>query len=181
MGINLLNRLKGRTVLYRLADLLRWLIWVVRYAVIWPLATMALMVLFLFWKDNTTAGQMMAQQIDYVREIAPAGQFPIGDCPEVHEMIYLHSFPRELSDPLDKRCTVIFTDAAGYIEETDRSLGQLGKALWSTLALLYVSLAVMTGNRPYVPREFKYGTRMATGQVIYSENKTSGKEGDGNV
>ncbi|EIR3047060.1 hypothetical protein LWV72_004737, partial [Salmonella enterica] len=107
MGINLLNRLKGRTVLYRFADLLRWLIWVVRYAVIWPLATMALMVLFLFWKDNTTAGQMMAQQIDYVREIAPAGQFPIGDCPEVHEMIDLHSFPRELSDPLDKRCTVI--------------------------------------------------------------------------
>ncbi|MBB7548081.1 conjugal transfer protein TraP, partial [Escherichia coli] len=31
-----------------------WLFWCLKYAVILPLATMALMALFVLWKDNTT-------------------------------------------------------------------------------------------------------------------------------
>lgn len=48
MGNNRLNNLKGRAVLYRIAGLLRWLIWGVKYAVIWPLATTAIVVILLF-------------------------------------------------------------------------------------------------------------------------------------
>ncbi|ELL63739.1 conjugal transfer protein TraP [Salmonella enterica subsp. enterica serovar Enteritidis str. CDC_2010K_1884] len=48
MGNNRLNSLKGRAVLYRIAGLLRWLIWGVKYAIIWPLATTAIVVILLF-------------------------------------------------------------------------------------------------------------------------------------
>lgn len=48
MGNNRLNNLKGRAVLYRIAGLLRWLIWGVKYAVIWPLATTAIVVILFF-------------------------------------------------------------------------------------------------------------------------------------
>ncbi|EHC8541617.1 conjugal transfer protein TraP, partial [Salmonella enterica] len=63
MGNNRLNSLKGRAVLYRIAGLLRWLIWGVKYAIIWPLATTAIVVILLFRTGDTTPGQQMAQEI----------------------------------------------------------------------------------------------------------------------
>ena len=36
----------GDALTFRVAFVVRWLLWVVRFVVIWPLATMALMALF---------------------------------------------------------------------------------------------------------------------------------------
>ncbi|MDB6946568.1 conjugal transfer protein TraP, partial [Escherichia coli] len=47
----------GDALTFRVAFVVRWLLWVVRFVVIWPLATMALMALFVLWKDNTTLGK----------------------------------------------------------------------------------------------------------------------------
>lgn len=47
----------GDALTFRVAFVVRWLLWVVRFVVIWPLATMALMALFVLWKDNTTPGK----------------------------------------------------------------------------------------------------------------------------
>ncbi|WP_280175619.1 conjugal transfer protein TraP [Escherichia coli] len=66
----------GDALTFRVAFVVRWLLWVVRFVVIWPLATMALMALFVLWKDNTTPGKLLVQEIDFVRQTAPAGQFP---------------------------------------------------------------------------------------------------------
>ncbi|STO41706.1 conjugative transfer protein [Escherichia coli] len=48
---------------------------------------MALMALFVLWKDNTTPGQLLVQEIDFVRQTAPAGQFPVREClPSLHDL-----------------------------------------------------------------------------------------------
>lgn len=178
MGNNRLNSLKGRAVLYRLAGLLRWLIWGVKYAVIWPLATIAILVILLFRTGDATPGQQIAQEIGRVRAMAPSGMFPVRDCPDP---VFTASspLPENLPD-LTENCPLKITGAEEYAADINQSLSQTGRILWGTLALLYVSVALMLGDRPYRPHEFIYATRMANGQVIYSGNKEAEKEGDKN-
>ncbi len=54
-------------------------------------------------------------------------------------------------------CNVRFSpgDATEYARETDQSLMQLFTALWATLALMYVSLAVISGKYPMRPGKMK--------------------------
>ena len=77
----------GDALIFRVAFVVRWLLWVVRFVVIWPLATMALMALFVLWKDNTTPGKLLVQEIDFVRQTAPAAYF--------HERRSLNNFHRD--------------------------------------------------------------------------------------
>ena len=42
---------------------LRWLAWAFHYLIIWPAATLMLLVAMLLWMDNTTPGEAMAQEI----------------------------------------------------------------------------------------------------------------------
>ncbi len=122
----------GDALTFRVAFVVRWLLWVVRFVVIWPLATMALMALFVLWKDNTTPGKLLVQEIDFVRQTAPAGQFPVREClPSLHD----------LPGAEEKICRYRAADAADYVRETDRSLMQLVTAFWATLALMYMSFA----------------------------------------
>lgn len=56
----------GDALTFRVAFVVRWLLWVVRFVVIWPLATMAtmaLMALFVLWKDNTTPGNYWLRRL----------------------------------------------------------------------------------------------------------------------
>ncbi|EDV5023469.1 conjugal transfer protein TraP [Salmonella enterica subsp. enterica serovar Ball] len=175
MGNNRLNSLKGRAVLYRIAGLLRWLIWGVKYAVIWPLATTAIVVILFFRTGDTTLGQQMAQEIGRVRAMAPSGMFPVRDCPEP---VFTVSSPVLLN--LTENCQLKITDVEEYAADIDQSLSQTGRILWGTLALLYVLVALMLGDRPYRSDEYIYATRMANGQIIYSGNKEAEKEGDKN-
>ncbi|OKW68014.1 conjugal transfer protein TraP [Escherichia coli] len=136
----------GDALTFRVAFVVRWLLWVVRFVVIWPLATMALMALFVLWKDNTTPGKLLVKEINFVRQTAPAGQFPVREClPSLHD----------LPGAEEKICRYRAADAADYVRETDRSLMQLVTALWATLALMYVSLAVISGKYPVLPGKMK--------------------------
>ncbi len=162
--------LTGRAVLSLVTRSMHWFSWGIKYAVILPLATMALMALFIFWKDNTTPGQLLAEEIEFVRAIAPAGQFPVHDCPT--------------DAPLSQRCSVIFTDAAGYIEDTNHSLVNLFQMFWCTLALMYMAMALVTRKYPTSPGKMKLiqmklirltadDTRL---KEIYSTNNTDTSE-----
>ncbi|EEC7176796.1 conjugal transfer pilus-stabilizing protein TraP [Escherichia coli] len=136
----------GDALIFRVAFVVRWLLWVVRFVVIWPLATMALMALFVLWKDNTTPGKLLVQEIDFVRQTAPAGQFPVREClPSLHD----------LPGGAEKICRYRAADAADYVRETDRSLMQLTTAFWATLALMYMSFAAGTGKYPMWPGKMK--------------------------
>lgn len=77
MANNMSSRQACHAARYVVARVLRGLFWCLKYTVILPLATMALMALFVLWKDNTTPGQLLVQEIDFVRQTAPAGQFPV--------------------------------------------------------------------------------------------------------
>ncbi len=55
---NTSSRQAGHAARYVVARVLRGLFWCLKYAVILPLATMALMALFVLWKDNTTPGKI---------------------------------------------------------------------------------------------------------------------------
>lgn len=136
----------GDALIFRVAFVVRWLLWVVRFVVIWPLATMALMALFVLWKDNTTPGQLLVQEIDFVRQTAPAGQFPVREClPSLHD----------LPGGEEKICRYRNVGATEYARDTDRSLMQLVTAFWATLALMYMSFAAGTGKYPMWPGKMK--------------------------
>ena len=131
---------------YVVAQGLCWLFWCLKYAVILPLATMALMALFVLWKDNTTPGKLLVQEIDFVRQTAPAGQFPVREClPSLHD----------LPGAEEKICHYRNVGATEYARETDRSLMQLVTAFWATLALMYMSFAAGTGKYPMWPGKMK--------------------------
>ena len=146
MANNMSSRQACHAARYVVARVLRGLFWCLKYTVILPLATMALMALFVLWKDNTTPGQLLVQEIDFVRQTAPAGQFPVREClPSLHD----------LPGAEEKICRYRAADAADYVRETDLSLMQLVTALWATLALMYVSLAVISGKYPVLPGKMK--------------------------
>ena len=146
MANNMSSRQACHAARYVVARVLRGLFWCLKYTVILPLATMALMALFVLWKDNTTPGKLLVQEIDFVRQTAPAGQFPVREClPSLHD----------LPGAEEKICRYRAADAADYVRETDRSLMQLVTALWATLALMYVSLAAITGKYPGRPGKMK--------------------------
>ena len=138
----------GDALTFRVAFVVRWLLWVVRFVVIWPLATMALMALFVLWKDNTTPGKLLVKEINFVRQTAPAGQFPVSEC-------WFSSSDSSGRSEIQDICHYRAADAADYVRETDRSLMQLVTAFWATLALMYVSLAAITGKYPVRPGKMK--------------------------
>lgn len=160
----------GDTLTFRVAFVVRWLLWVVRFVVIWPLATMALMALFVLWKDNTTPGQLLVQEIDFVRQTAPAGQFPVREClPSLHD----------LPGAEEKICHYRNVGATEYARETDRSLMQLVTVFWATLALMYMSFAAGTGKYPMWPGKMKC-VRVGTAdehlkEVLAEDASLSGK------
>ncbi|EPO0473497.1 conjugal transfer pilus-stabilizing protein TraP, partial [Shigella sonnei] len=88
----------------------------------------------------------------FVRQTAPAGQFPVREClPSLHD----------LPGAEEKICRYRAADAADYVRETDRSLMQLVTAFWATLALMYMSFAAGTGKYPVRPGKMKC-VRVAT-------------------
>ncbi|HFD6858640.1 conjugal transfer pilus-stabilizing protein TraP [Enterobacter cloacae complex sp. JNL001] len=125
----------GDALTFRVAFVVRWLLWVVRFVVIWPLATMALMALFVLWKDNTTPGKLLVKEINFVRQTAPAGQFPVSEC-------WFSSSDSSGRSEIQDICHYRAADAADYVRETDRSL-------------MYMSFAAGTGKYPVLPGKMK--------------------------
>ncbi len=62
MANNTSSRQAGHAARYVVARVLRGLFWCLKYTVILPLATMALMALFVLWKDNTTPGKLLVPE-----------------------------------------------------------------------------------------------------------------------
>ncbi|EGI17919.1 protein TraP [Escherichia coli M605] len=145
MANNMSSRQAFPAARYVVARVLSGVFWCLKYAVILPLATIALMALFVLWKDNTTPGKLLVQEIEYVRDRTPAGLYPIRYCPDNSDT--------DLAMPSSAACGFRRGDAAEYVRETDRSLMQLVTALWATLALMYMSFAVGTGKKRCCPEK----------------------------
>lgn len=59
--------------LYGVLHALRWLGWLIKYVFIWPAAMLMLLLIMLFWLDNTTPGTLMAEEIASVSWNAQTG------------------------------------------------------------------------------------------------------------
>ncbi|WP_284345770.1 conjugal transfer protein TraP, partial [Escherichia coli] len=66
MANNMSSRQACHAARYVVARVLRGLFWCLKYTVILPLATMALMALFVLWKDNTTPGKLRKRKLTAV-------------------------------------------------------------------------------------------------------------------
>lgn len=164
MANNMSSRQACYAARYVVARVLRGLFWCLKYAVILPLVTMALMALFVLWKDNTTPGKLLVKEINFVRQTAPAGHFPVREClPSLHD----------LPGGEEKICRYRAADAADYVRETDRSLMQLVTALWATLALMFMLFAAGTGKKTVCPGKMKYARVAAADKrlkEVYTED-----------
>lgn len=59
---------------------LRWLAWAFHYLIIWPAATLMLLIIILFWIENTTPGEAMAQEVAAFTHNVSSGEFRIAAC-----------------------------------------------------------------------------------------------------
>ncbi|EFP0883372.1 conjugal transfer protein TraP [Escherichia coli] len=123
MANNMSSRQACHAARYVVARVLRGLFWCLKYIVILPLATMALMALFVLWKDNTTPGKLLVKEINFVRQTAPAGQFPVSEC-------WFSSSDSSGRSEIQDICHYRAADAADYVRETGRSCDD-GADRWS--------------------------------------------------
>ncbi|UNC52582.1 conjugal transfer protein TraP [Enterobacter huaxiensis] len=120
---------------------LRWLAWAFQYLIIWPAATLMLLIIMLFWLDNSTPGQVAADEIAASTRYVSHGEFRIpGHCgPNLGEPLY------------GERCRS--TDAAGYAAFVKNSVDELWrgnlKVLWVVMAVVFSGAALLVGCRPY--------------------------------
>lgn len=120
---------------------LRWLAWAFHYLIIWPAATLMLLVAMLFWLDNSTPGQVAADEIAASTRYVSHGEFRIPG----------HCGPNPGGPLYGERCRS--TDAAGYAAFVQNSVDELWrgnlKALWVVMGVVFSGAALFIGCRPY--------------------------------
>ncbi|MEZ2578081.1 conjugal transfer protein TraP [Buttiauxella ferragutiae] len=114
---------------------LRWLGWLIRYAVIWPAAMLMLLIILVCRMDNNTPGQIIANEIMTVTRNVQIGEFRIPVCQKPDTVT--HSVA----------CTTIITDAKGYAAHIDSSL-RAGPMVWGIIAMMSAGLALFLGRYP---------------------------------
>ena len=75
------------------------------YLIIWPAATLMLLVAMLLWMDNTTPGEAMAQEIMAVTHNVSSGEFRIAVCRDEPLQPFIPPPPAE--QVLDLRCMTL--------------------------------------------------------------------------
>lgn len=155
--------------LYGVLYALRWLGWLIKYVFIWPAAMLMLLLIMLFWLDNTTPGTLMAEEIASVSWNAQTGEYRIPVCAEsTLDGAVIGAAPTRVC-----RDTVL-TNAEGYAAHIDGSLRVL-QTLWVVLGLLFVLGAFFLGCRPLTYRPYRPGVKFAATPVTDEESKKDGR------
>lgn len=155
--------------LYGVLHALRWLGWLIKCVFIWPAAMLMLLLIMLFWMDNTTPGTLMAEEIASVSRNAQTGEYRIPVCAEstLDGAVIGAAPPRVCRD-------TVLTNAEGYAAHIDSSLRVL-QTLWVTLALIFVLVAFFLGYRPYSYWPYRPGVKLAATPVTVEESKKGGR------
>lgn len=129
-----------------LLSVLRWVNFLILYAVIYPLATMAIGVILLFWMGPMTLGQTVVAEIESVQ----TSGYTLNDCSSVQGQLSDEPVKPLVLSLLQKDCDSVPTDAAGYAANLDRrSLTNFLKG-WLMLALIFMVGAVAIGRAPRI-------------------------------
>ncbi|WP_282808389.1 conjugal transfer protein TraP [Hafnia alvei] len=134
---------------YRLSllfSVLRWVNFLILYAVIYPLATMAIGVILLFWMGPMTPGQTLVAEIESVQKLG----YTLNDCSSVEGQLSDKPVKPLVPSLLQKNCHSIPTDAAGYAANIDRRSRANFLKGWLMLALVFMVGAVAIGRAPSI-------------------------------
>ncbi|MBA7848634.1 TraP protein (plasmid) [Klebsiella sp. RHBSTW-00465] len=127
---------------------LRWFRWLFQYAVVYPLAMMALLVFLVFWKGPYTPGQTLVKTIESVQREG----YVIHDCtgPASRGELKGGEAKPLLPPPpaLKEDCTSVSTDAAGYAAHIDHGYTKNILWLWFLMAVVFTGVAVVFGRTP---------------------------------
>ena len=127
---------------------LRWFRWLIQYAVVYPLAMMAMLVVLAFWTGKPTPGQMLVNTIESVRREGYviydcAGPAPGGERNGMKVKPLLPPPP-----VLKEDCVAVMTDASGYAAHIDRGYTKNILWLWLLMAVVFPGGAVVFRRTP---------------------------------
>jgi hypothetical protein len=142
-----------------LTYLLRIASWAFNNLVIYPVAASTLIFARLFWLDNTTPGTEIVRAVNSAKIENSPGEFLIARC----QTNSGEELMRVISDPQICEKQNIKVNAYQYASYLDSKLWGLFKALWMTMALVYVIVALylrtFPSYRSYTPAIYAYGIR----------------------
>ena len=125
---------------------LRWLRWFFQYAVVYPMATMMLLIVTALWCGHITPGQMLVNTIESVQREG----YVIHDCtgPASREALNGDAVKPLLPPVLQEDCSSFSTDAAGYAAHIDQGYTKNIFWLWFLMAVVFTGVAVVFGRTP---------------------------------
>lgn len=128
-----------------LLSVLGWVKFLILYAVIYPLAMMAILVA-VFWMGPMTLGQTVVAEIESVQKSG----YTINDCSSVQGQLSDEPVKPLVPSLLQKNCHSVTTDAAGYAANIDRRSRANFLKSWLTMALIFMVGAVAIGRAPTI-------------------------------
>lgn len=161
-----------RRTLYGVTYALRWLGWLIEYLFIWPAAMLMLLLIMIFWLDNTTPGTLMAEEIASVSWNAQTGEYRIPVCAD-------RTVDKAVTDVIGAAPTrvcldTLLTNAEGYAAHIDGSLRGL-QTLWVVFGPIFVLVAFASGNRPFTCRPCRPGVKLAATPLTAKESRKDGR------
>ncbi|WP_370511965.1 MULTISPECIES: conjugal transfer protein TraP [Klebsiella] len=125
---------------------LRWFRWLIQHAVVYPLATMMLLIVTVLWRGHITPGQMLVNTIESVQREG----YVIHDCtgPASREALNGDAVKPLLPPVLQEDCSSFSTDAAGYAAHIDQGYTKNILWLWFLMAVVFTGVAVVFGRTP---------------------------------
>ena len=143
---------------------MRWFRWLIQHEVVYPLATMMLLIVTVLWRGQLTPGQMLVNTIESVL----LEGYVIHDCAEPALRSQLDGGevkPLLPSPPVLEDCATVSPDAAGYAAHIDRIYTNNILCLWLLMAVVFTGAAVVFGRTP-VSRTGITWVRDARGNVF---------------
>ena len=127
-------------------SVLGWINCLILYAVIYPLAMMAILVILVFWIGPMTPGQTLVTEIESVQREG----YTISDCSSVQGQLSHEQVKPLLPSLLLKDCASVTTDAAGYAANIDRRFRANFLRGWLIMAMIFMVSAVAIGRTPCI-------------------------------
>lgn len=127
-------------------SLLRWVKFLILYAVIYPSAMMSILVALVLWMGLWSPGQMRVAEIESVQKSG----YTTNDCSSVEGQLSDKPVKPLVPSLLQKNCHSVPTDAAGYAANIDRRSRANFLKGWLMLALVFMVGAVAIGRAPSI-------------------------------
>lgn len=131
-----------------IGNCLRWLTWAIHCLIIWPAATLVLIVVLVFCVDNTTPGAVAVDYLQKASSITDGQHWRWHECVKAKPV----AISERTASLQPKACPEAVSDARGYAAYIDRTLWEILSWLWVLLVLIYGGLIWVLGIRPHFSR-----------------------------